>query len=122
MVSLIVAAYDEEEVIAAKVANASALDHPRERLEVIVASDGSSDATVARARAAGADLVLDLPRGGKLTTQNEAVTRAGGEILAFSDANSNWEPDAMRHLLAPFADPSVGYVCGQVRFTDELGE
>ena len=60
-VSLIVAAFDEEEVIAAKVANALALDYPRERLELIVASDGSADATVERARAAGADLVLDLP-------------------------------------------------------------
>ena len=63
-VSLIVAAFDEEEVIAAKVANALALDYPRERLELIVASDGSGDATVELARSAGADLVLDLPRGG----------------------------------------------------------
>ena len=61
-VSLIIPAYDEEEVIAAKVANALALDYPRERLQIIVASDGSADATVERARAAGADLVLDLPR------------------------------------------------------------
>ncbi len=121
-VSLIVAAYDEEEVIAAKVANALALDYPRDRLEMVVASDGSSDATVERARAAGADLVLDLPRGGKVAAQNAAAERASGEILAFSDANSEWRPDALRHLVEPFADPAIGYACGQVRFIDEGGD
>jgi cellulose synthase/poly-beta-1,6-N-acetylglucosamine synthase-like glycosyltransferase len=120
-VSLIVAAYDEEEVIAAKVANALALEYSRERLELIVASDGSSDATAERARAAGADLVLDLPRGGKVAAQNAAAERASGEVLAFSDANSAWAPDALRHLVEPFADPAVAYVCGQVRFLDPGG-
>jgi cellulose synthase/poly-beta-1,6-N-acetylglucosamine synthase-like glycosyltransferase len=120
-VSLLVAAYDEEEVIVAKIANALALDYPRERLELIVASDGSADATVERARAAGADLVLDLPRGGKVAAQNAAAERATGEILAFSDANSVWAPDALRHLVEPFADPAVGYACGQVRFVDAGG-
>ena len=65
-------------MIEAKVANALALDYPRERLELIVASDGSADATVERARAAGADLVLDLPRGGKVAAQNAAAERAVG--------------------------------------------
>jgi len=120
-VSLIVAAFDEEGVIAAKVANALALDYPRERLELIVASDGSADATVERARAAGADLVLDLTRGGKVAVQNAAAERASGEILAFSDANSVWAPDGLRHLVEPFADPDVAYACGQVRFLDPQG-
>lgn len=120
-VSLIVPAYDEEEVIAAKVANALALDYPRDRLQVIVASDGSADATAERARAAGADLVLELPPGGKVTALNAAVERATGEVLAFSDANSAWAPDALRRLVAPLADPAVAYVCGQVRFTDPEG-
>jgi cellulose synthase/poly-beta-1,6-N-acetylglucosamine synthase-like glycosyltransferase len=120
-VSLIVAAYDEEEVIEAKVANALALDYPRERLELIVASDGSTDATAERAEAAGADLVLELPRAGKLAAQNAATERASGEILAFSDANSAWHADALRHLIEPFADPAVGYACGQVRFLDPEG-
>ncbi len=122
VVSLIVAAYDEEEVIGGKVEEALALDYPRERLEVIVASDGSTDATVGRARVAGADLVLDLPRGGKVAAQNAAAERASGEILVFSDANSAWSPDALRHLLEPFADPAVGYVCGQVRFLSPEGD
>ena len=121
-VSLVVAAYDEEDVIAAKVANALALDYPRDRVELIVASDGSGDATVERARAAGADLVLDLPRGGKVAAQNVAAERASGEILAFSDANSAWAPDALRHLIEPFADPAIGYACGQVRFLDAGGD
>jgi cellulose synthase/poly-beta-1,6-N-acetylglucosamine synthase-like glycosyltransferase len=120
-VSLVIAAYDEQEVIAAKVANALALDYPRDRLELIVASDGSGDATVARAEGAGADLVLDLPRGGKVAAQNAAAERASGEILAFSDANSIWAPDALRHLVEPFADPRVAYICGQVRFLDQEG-
>jgi cellulose synthase/poly-beta-1,6-N-acetylglucosamine synthase-like glycosyltransferase len=121
-VSLIVAAYDEEQVIAEKVANALALDYPRELLEVIVASDGSGDATASRAREAGADRVMELPRGGKVLAQNAAAESASGEVLAFSDANSLWAPDALRRLVAPFADPRVGYVCGQVRFTDAGGD
>ncbi len=121
-VSLIVPAYDEEEVIAAKVANALALDYPRERLQLIVASDGSTDATAERARAAGAGLVLELPPGGKVAALNAAAEQAAGEILAFSDANSVWARDALRRLVAPFADRGVGYVCGQVRFTDPTGD
>jgi cellulose synthase/poly-beta-1,6-N-acetylglucosamine synthase-like glycosyltransferase len=120
-VSLIVPAYDEQEVIAAKVANALALDYPRERLQIVVASDGSSDATAERARAAGADLVLELPPGGKVAALNAAAEQARGEVLAFSDANSVWAPEALRRLIAPFADPEVGYVCGQVRFLDPGG-
>src|ERR1019366_1014617 len=95
--SLIVAAHDEEGVIATRVANALALE-------------------------AGADLVLELPRGGKIRAQDAAVERAGGEIVAFSDANSFWEADAARALAAAFADPRVGYACGQVRFVRGAGE
>jgi cellulose synthase/poly-beta-1,6-N-acetylglucosamine synthase-like glycosyltransferase len=120
-VSLIIPAYDEEEVIAAKVANALALDYPRERLQVIVASDGSSDATAERGRAAGASLVLELPPGGKVAALDAAAEQAAGEVLAFSDANSVWARDALRRLVVPFADPGVGYVCGQVRFLDPEG-
>jgi cellulose synthase/poly-beta-1,6-N-acetylglucosamine synthase-like glycosyltransferase len=122
MVSLIIPAYDEEEVIAGKVANALGLDWPRERLQIIVADDGSTDATPERAREAGADLVLELPPGGKVAALNEAVTESDGEILAFSDANSEWAPDALGRLLVPFADERVGYVCGQVRFLDPDGD
>jgi hypothetical protein len=120
-VSLIVAAYREEAVIAAKVANALALDWPRDRLEVIVAVDGGGDATAEHARSAGADVVLELPRGGKIRAQDAAVQRARGDIVAFSDANAIWEQDALRCLVADFSDPRVGYVCGDVRFVNERG-
>src|SRR5207244_817824 len=89
-VSVIVAAYAEQEVIAERVSNLRALDYPAELLEVIVACDGSPDGTAERARAAGADLVLELPRGGKVRAQDAAVRRARGQIVAFSDANASW--------------------------------
>src|SRR5215218_10033452 len=120
-VTVVIAAHREGEVIEAKVRNALALDWPRDRLEVVVACDGSPDDTPARARAAGADLVLELPWGGKVRAQDAGVDRARGELLAFSDANARWEPGALRALTARFADPFVGYACGQVRFVSEGG-
>ncbi|HWH96323.1 MAG TPA: glycosyltransferase [Baekduia sp.] len=121
-VSLIVAAHAEREVIAAKVANALALDYPRHKLQVVVACDGSTDGTPDAARAAGADLVLELPRGGKVRAQDAAVRQSTAEVVAFSDANALWEPDALRALVAPFAgDPRIGYVCGRVSFVNPAG-
>src|SRR3954452_12689426 len=116
-VTLIVAAYREDAVIAQKVANARALQYPD--LELIVAVDGGDDATVEGAR--GADQVLALPRGGKVRTQDAGVRAARGEIVAFSDANARWEPGALRALAAAFADPGVAYACGQVRFVNDAG-
>ena len=119
-VSLVVAAYKEEAVMAQKVANVRALDYPVDKLELIVACDGSPDATPQRAREAGADLVLELPRGGKIRAQDAGVRAASGEITAFSDANAFWAPDAMRRLVAPFmTDERVGYVCGDVSFVND---
>jgi cellulose synthase/poly-beta-1,6-N-acetylglucosamine synthase-like glycosyltransferase len=119
---LVIAAHDEEEAIADKVANALALDYPRQKLELIVASDGSTDATAERARAAGADVVLELPRGGKVAAQNAAVAKASGELLAFSDANSAWEPRALAELVSAFGDPKVGYACGRLQLTGAGGD
>ena len=107
-------------MIEEKVANALALDYPRELLEVIVACDGCGDATAARARAAGADVVLELPRGGKIRAQDAGVERSRGEIVAFSDANALWEPGAARALVGAFADPRVGYACGRVTFVQAV--
>jgi glycosyltransferase involved in cell wall biosynthesis len=120
-VSVIVPAYAEAEVIGARIANLRGLEYPREQLELIVACDGSPDETPQRAREAGADLVLELPRGGKIRAQDAAVERSKGDIVAFSDANVTWEPDALTRLMAPFADPGVGYVCGQVRLVNQTG-
>ena len=120
-ISAIVAAYNEQEVIAQRIANLRSLDYPPQRLQVIVASDGSSDRTAARAHAAGADLVLELPRGGKIRAQDAAVAEATGELLVFSDANASWQREALKRLVGAFADPKVGYVCGDVMFTDDGG-
>jgi cellulose synthase/poly-beta-1,6-N-acetylglucosamine synthase-like glycosyltransferase len=124
-VSVIVAAHREEAVIATRVANLLALDWPREALEVIVAVDGGAgagaDGTAQRARAAGADVVLELPRAGKVRAQDAAVRAATGELLAFSDANATWAPDALARLVAAFADPAVGYACGRVQFVSDAG-
>ncbi len=120
-VSLIVAAYKEESVIAAKVANSFALDYPREKLQLIVACDGSPDATAQLARDAGADLVLELPHGGKMAAQNAAVDAATGDVLAFSDANTMWQPEALRRLVAAIAATGTDYVCGNVSFVNDTG-
>ena len=120
-VELIVAAHDEERVIGRWVEAALALDYPSERLTIVVACDGCTDATADRARAAGADRVLELGRGGKVAALNAAAGEARGEVLAFSDANAVWTPDALRRLVARLAEPDVAYVCGQVRFTVPAG-
>jgi cellulose synthase/poly-beta-1,6-N-acetylglucosamine synthase-like glycosyltransferase len=117
--SVIVAAHNEEAVIDARVRNLLALDYPRELLEVVVACDGCTDATAALARDAGADLVLELPREGKVRAQDAAVERSGGEVVAFTDANALWQRDAARMLVAAFDDPRVGYACGQARQVDD---
>jgi glycosyltransferase involved in cell wall biosynthesis len=117
---VIIAAYAEQDVIAERVANIRALEYPPQLIELIVACDGSPDDTAARARDAGADVVLELPRGGKIRAQDAAVERSTGAIVAFSDANVTWEPDALRRLVAPFAEPRVGYVCGEVQLVDPV--
>ena len=121
-VSIVIAAYREEPVIARRVNNMRALDWPADKLEVIVACDGSDDGTQEAARQAGADVVLDLPRGGKVRAQDAAVKVAKGELIAFGDANSQWKPSALRNLLAPFfKDDNIAYVCGRVRFENSEG-
>jgi hypothetical protein len=121
-VSVIVPAYAEEEVIEQRIGNLrKEIVFPSSKLEVIVACDGSPDRTAQRAREAGADLVLELPRGGKVRAQDAAVRRARGEIVAFSDANARWAADALVELVKPFADPRVGYACGEVRLLGEDG-
>jgi cellulose synthase/poly-beta-1,6-N-acetylglucosamine synthase-like glycosyltransferase len=115
-VTLIVAAHDEERVIDERLDNLLALDYPAEKLEIVVASDASSDRTdeLVESFAAREDRVrlLRCPRGGKVAAQNRAVRSTSGEILAFTDANAKWRPDALRKLVRNFGDPDVGYVCG----------
>jgi len=120
-VTLVVAAHDEETVIGRWVASALALDYPRDLLSVVVACDGCTDATADRARQAGADTVLELERGGKVAGLNAAVAGARTPVLAFADANSTWEPAALRLLIGALGREGVGYVCGQVRFVAPEG-
>ena len=119
-VSVIVAAYNEESVIERRVENLRALDYPPERVELVVTSDASSDRTEELAEAAGAR-VIPNERGGKVAAQNRAVRETTGEILAFSDANATWAPDALRKLVRAFGDPEVGYVCGRLVLQDAQG-
>jgi len=115
-VSLVVAAHNEESVIERRLENLLALDYPAELLEIVVASDASTDGTDALVEAVAAReprvRLLRAPRGGKVAAQNLAVRGTDGEIVAFSDANAQWKPDALRELVGNFADPDVAYVCG----------
>jgi len=118
-VTVVVAAHDEESVIERRLENLLALDYPPEKLEIVVASDASTDATddLVAAIAAREPRVrlLRCPRGGKVAAQDLAVRRTSAEIVAFSDANATWAPDALRLLVRNFADPAVAYVCGQLK-------
>jgi glycosyltransferase involved in cell wall biosynthesis len=121
-VTLIVPAHDEEDVIGARVENLLELDYPSDRLQLVVASDGSTDRTHEIVRSFdGKVSLLEADRGGKLPTMNRAVRETESEILAFGDANATWAPEALRKLVRSFADPNVAYVCGQVRFQREDG-
>jgi cellulose synthase/poly-beta-1,6-N-acetylglucosamine synthase-like glycosyltransferase len=120
-VSLIIAAHNEEEAIAAKLDNVLSLDYPAALLEVLIASDGSTDRTneiVQRYESRGVRL-LALPRRGKAAALNDAVTEASGDILVFSDANSMYAPDAITALVKRFADPQVGGVAGNQVYSRE---
>lgn len=118
-VTVVVAAHDEEAVIERRLENLLELDYPADRLEVVVASDASTDATNALVEAVAANeprvRLLDCARGGKVAAQDRAVGETSGDVVAFSDANATWAPDALRLLVANLADPEVAYVCGQLR-------
>ena len=115
-VSVLVAAFNEEDVIAAKMENSLALDYPSDRIEVVVASDGSTDGTnrIASGYADGRRirLVAFPVNRGKLTAMNEVIPQLSGEIVVFSDASSMLTPDSVRVLVSNFADPTVGAVSG----------
>jgi cellulose synthase/poly-beta-1,6-N-acetylglucosamine synthase-like glycosyltransferase len=119
-VAVIIAAHNEEPVIECRVANLRELDYPRDRLELVVTSDASTDRTDELARAAGARVVVN-PRGGKVAAQDRAVRETESDVVAFSDANCTWAPDALRKLVRNFADPAVAYVCGRLNIVDTGG-
>jgi cellulose synthase/poly-beta-1,6-N-acetylglucosamine synthase-like glycosyltransferase len=113
-VAVIVTAYNEEGSIERRLENLRALDYPSELLEIVVTSDASTDRTEELAEAAGARVIRN-PRGGKVAAQDAAVRATEAEVVAFSDANATWAPDALRKLVRNLADPQVAYVCGRLR-------
>jgi len=120
-VTVVVAAYNEEPVIARRLENLLALDYPADKLSIVVSSDASSDRTEEIALEFPRVKVIANTRGGKVAAQDRAVRETRGEIVAFTDANATWAPDALRRLVRPFADPSVAYVCGQLKIVDGDG-
>ena len=123
-VTVLVVAYDEAARIAARIENLLASDYPRDRLEILIASDGSTDATADIARRYAPDGVQTAAfeiRRGKPPVLNDVVPKARGEIVVLADARQQFEPETVRALVAPFADPAVGAVSGELMLADGRG-
>ncbi|WP_447859198.1 glycosyltransferase family 2 protein [Nitrospira calida] len=121
-ITLVISAYNEEQAIKPKLENTLRLDYPRDKLQVIVVSDASTDNTdrIVRSFEDQGVILLRMPiRGGKTVGLNAALTLARGDIVVFSDANILYRPDTLRNLVKGFADPSVGCVTGDSRYLDE---
>jgi len=116
-VTFVIAAYNEEDAIAAKLENTLAIDYPADRFEIVVVSDGSTDRTDEIVTREFAGRVRLLPLGGrfgKTIGQNRAVEATTGDVIVFSDATTVYRPDTVRRLVAPFSDPRVGCVAGWI--------
>lgn len=125
-VTLFIAAYNEEKVIADKIANSICLVYPSELLEIIVVSDDSSDQTneiVQEYERKYLNVRLHIVKGrkGKTEALNKSVPLANGEILVFSDANSMYDKDALVHLVSHFSDKNIGGVCGELKLLNTGG-
>lgn len=122
-VTVIISAYNEERHIGRTIANKLELDYPKDKLEIIVVSDASEDATDEIVKSFGdrVRLIRQEPRQGKTAALNLAVPQARGEILVFSDANSIYAPEALRRLVENFADTEVGYVTGKMVYATNEG-
>lgn len=120
-VSLVIICHNEEASIGGKLANVLSLDYPADQLQILIGSDGSTDATEAIVSACGDPRVrlLAYPRRGKIPALNDTVAEATGEVLVFSDANSQFDRDALRCLTRHFADDSIGCVAGNQVYTND---
>lgn len=117
-VSLVVAAWNEADVIGEKVKNSLALEYPKEKLEIVVGSDGSDDGTddiVSSFEDSRVRLSSAKERAGKVSVLNRTIPSATGDIIVLSDANTMLDPAAVRKLVRHFSDPRVGCVCGRLR-------
>ena len=120
-VTVLITAYNEEKDIADKLINVLSLDYPKENMEIIVASDGSTDRTdeiVKKFADKGVKLVRVEGRVGKTETQNQAVKTANGEIIVFSDATTKYRQDVLKKMVRNYADPMVGAVSGRYKYVD----
>lgn len=123
-VSLIIAAYNEDSVIEDKLINCLSLNYPKDKIEIIVASDGSTDKTneiVKRYSDYGIRLIDYKVRGGKIGVLNKTVKQVNGEILVFSDANTFYDRESIKRLVRNFNGPEVGAVCGELRLKNPNG-
>jgi len=123
-ISVLIAAYNEEEAIGKKIAQTLALDYPADKLEVLVLSDCSTDQTDAIVRGFGdprVRLVRMAQRRGKTHAQNEGVQHARGEVLVFSDATTVYHPKALEYLACNYQDPAIGAVSGRYQYFDTEG-
>lgn len=121
-VTVLITAYNEEMAIREKLENTLQIDYPQDKLEILVASDGSTDRTdeiVGEFRDRGVRLFRQEGRVGKTATQNKAVEQATGEIILFSDATTNYDDRVFQKILPNFADPTVGCVAGRLVYTEE---
>ncbi|MBD3179257.1 MAG: glycosyltransferase [Candidatus Latescibacteria bacterium] len=120
--TLLIAAYNEEDIIEEKILNSLELDYPADRLNLAVVSDGSTDGTdeiTMKYADRGVQLIRVKGRRGKTVARNEAVERTGSEVIVFSDANAIYRKDALIKLARHFSDPEVGAVCGNLRLVEE---
>lgn len=120
-VTILITAYNEDKDIREKLENTLAIDFPPEKLEIIVASDGSTDRTdeiVREFEDRGVRLYRQEGRAGKTVTQNNAVAIAKGDIILFSDATAMYQPDVLKKILPNFNDESVGCVAGKLIYVD----
>lgn len=124
-VTLIITAHNEEKRVSQKLENTLALDYPREKLKILVASDGSTDLTntiVANFATEGVDLIAIRARHGKENAQKEAVNRAMGDVLIFTDVGTKLDQDGLKEIVSNFADPSVGCVSSEDRVVGKGGQ
>ncbi len=121
-VTILITAYNEEKDIRAKLENTLQIDYPPEKLEILVASDGSTDRTdeiVKEFAMRGVKLFRQEGRVGKTITQNNAVEQAAGEILLFSDATTNYQTNVLREITPNFSDETIGCAAGKLVYVDE---
>ncbi len=121
-VSLIISAYNEERLIYKKIRNCLELDYPKDLIEIIVTNDGSTDKTAKIVSEFNDVILVNNLREGKTFAQNEAVKISSGDILIFSDANTMYDKQAIKHLIKWFSDKSIGVVCGRISYSEDTTE